>query len=193
MTIDDETPDIDLIHAYSKGDDKAFETLYHRYRRQLYGFLRNLTGNPSVADEIFEETWVKVIDKLPLYRDNGKFSAWLFRIGRNLFIDHIRREKQLSGALRIDDEEVLELPGSKQLEPDQDLSNHDLSRILQQALQALPDEQREVFLLRQQDLSFKEIAEIQNCPLNTALGRMQYALKSLRKIIQDIDDGGLLK
>jgi RNA polymerase sigma-70 factor (ECF subfamily) len=75
MTIDDETPDIALIHAYSLGDDKAFEVLYHRYRRQLYGFLRNLSGNPSVADEIFEETWVKVIDKLPSYRDNGKFSA----------------------------------------------------------------------------------------------------------------------
>ena len=97
MTIDDDTPDIALIHAYAKGDDKAFETLYHRYRRQLYGFLRNLTGNPSVADEIFEETWVKVIDKLPSYRDDGKFSAWLFRVGRNLFIDHIRREKHFAG------------------------------------------------------------------------------------------------
>ena len=193
MTIDDDTPDIALIHAYAKGDDKAFETLYHRYRRQLYGFLRNLTGNPSVADEIFEETWVKVIDKLPSYRDDGKFSAWLFRVGRNLFIDHIRREKHFAGALRIDDEEVLELPGNGTLEPDQTVQNGDLAQVLHSAVQSLPEEQKEVFLLRQQDLSFKEIAEIQNCPINTALGRMQSALKSLRKIIQDLDDGGLIK
>ena len=193
MTIDDDTPDIALIHAYSKGDDKAFEMLYHRYRRQLYGFLKNLTGNPSVADEIFEETWIKIIDKLPQYRDDGKFSAWLFRIGRNLFIDHVRREKHLTGALRIDDEEVQELSGQGTLEPDQSVSNRDLAQVLTRAVQTLPEDQREVFLLRQQDLSFKEIAEIQNCPLNTALGRMQYALKSLRKIIQDIDDGGLIK
>ena len=161
--------------------------------RQLYGFLRNLTGNPSVADEIFEETWVKVIDKLPSYRDDGKFSAWLFRVGRNLFIDHIRREKHFAGALRIDDEEVLDLPGKGTLEPDQTVQNGDLAQVLHSAVQSLPEEQKEVFLLRQQDLSFKEIAEIQNCPINTALGRMQYALKSLRKIIQDIDDGGLIK
>ena len=193
MTIDDETPDIALIHAYSLGDDKAFEALYHRYRRQLYGFLRNLSGNPSVADEIFEETWVKVIDKLPSYRDNGKFSAWLFRIGRNLFIDHIRREKHLAGALRLDDEEVQEIPGRESLEPAESASNNDLAQVLTLAVRALPEDQREVFLLRQQDLSFKEIAQIQNCPVNTALGRMQYALKNLRKVIQDIDDGGLIQ
>jgi RNA polymerase sigma-70 factor (ECF subfamily) len=95
--------------------------------------------------------------------------------------------------LRLDDEEVQEIPGRESLEPAESASNNDLAQVLTQAVRALPEDQREVFLLRQQDLSFKEIAQIQNCPVNTALGRMQYALKNLRKVIQDIDDGGLIQ
>ena len=192
MTIDDDTPDIALIHAFCAGDEYAFEVLYHRYRKQLYGFLKNQCGNPSLADELFELTWLRVIDKLPAYRDNGKFSAWLFRIGRNIFFDHLRKEKHMSDALRLDDEAVQEVTGQKSREPDFILNNEDLGKMLTSALQGLPPEQREVFLLRQQEMSFREIARIQNCSINTVLGRMQYALKSLRKIIQDIDDGGLI-
>jgi RNA polymerase sigma-70 factor (ECF subfamily) len=193
MTIDDDTPDIALIHAFCSGDEAAFEALYHRYRRQLYAFLRNLCGNPSLADELFEETWLKVLDKLSLYQDRGKFSAWLFRIGRNLFLDHIRREKPMSGSLQLDEGEVLGLTGSSTGEPDFQIHQEDIGKILGEALQKLPPDQREVFLLRQQEMSFKEIAIIQNCPINTVLGRMRYAQQSLRKIIQNIDDGGLLK
>ena len=89
-----ELSDSELIKAFGEGDHAAFETLYHRYRRQLYGFLSNLIpGNPAEVDEVFEETWLRVIDKLPKYRDDGKFSAWLFRVSRNLFIDRVRRNR----------------------------------------------------------------------------------------------------
>ena len=86
-----EPDDMMLIQAYIAGDGKAFETLYYRYRRNLYGYLYNLlSGNEQEVDEIFEETWIKVVDKLGSYRDEGKFSAWLFRVGRNVFIDNMR-------------------------------------------------------------------------------------------------------
>ena len=87
-----EPDDMMLIQAYINGDERAFETLYRRYRKQLYGYLFNLlSGNTADADEIFAETWIKVIDKLPAYRDQGKFSAWLFRIARTVFIELLKR------------------------------------------------------------------------------------------------------
>ena len=86
--------DGELIAAFVRGDEKAFEQLYGRYKRQLYGFLNNLiTDNPAEVDEVFEETWLRVLDKLPGYRDEGRFSAWLFRIGRNIFIDRLRKNR----------------------------------------------------------------------------------------------------
>ena len=84
----DTTPDIFWIKAYLNGDNKAFEVLYYRYKKQLYGYLYNLLKNSGIdPDDIFEETWLKVIDKLPQYNDDGRFSAWLFRLAHNIFID----------------------------------------------------------------------------------------------------------
>ena len=84
--------DYQLIKQFLKGNEFAFETLYARYKKSLYGFLNNLIKNQSDADEIFSDTWIKVIDQLPKYRDDGKFSAWLFRIARNAFYDRCRRK-----------------------------------------------------------------------------------------------------
>ena len=85
--------DKELIKLFIKGDDTAFETLYYRYRKNLYAFLNNMTYDQSVADEIFEDTWLKVINNIGKYRDDGKFSAWLFRVARNIFYDRCRRKK----------------------------------------------------------------------------------------------------
>lgn len=188
-----EASDTELIRAYTAGDERAFEELYYRYRRQLYGYLNNLIqSNSGEVDEVFEETWLRVIDRLSKYRDDGKFSAWLFRIARNIFIDRVRRSKP--GLFRtIDDEEAPQVPAPASMEARAGLENSELGKVIQRALGALPVEQKEVFLLRQQDLSFKEIAEIQQCSLNTALSRMRYALNTLREFIRNIDQGGLLK
>ena len=92
-----EADDGALIAAFVRGDERAFEQLYGRYKRQLYGFLNNLiVDNPAEVDEVFEETWLRVLEKLPRYRDEGRFSAWLFRIGRNIFIDRIRKNRNFS-------------------------------------------------------------------------------------------------
>lgn len=176
-----EPDDMMLIQAYICGDEGAFETLYRRYRKQLYGYLYNLlSGNAADADEIFSETWIKVIDKLPTYQDQGKFSAWLFRIARNVFIDTMRKNKR--SPLVLDSEEIPErLDWSTR--PEREMEEEDSARVIEEALGELPHEQREVFLLRQQSLSFKEISEIQSCSINTVLGRMHYAVRNLKKLI----------
>ncbi|MDR0932186.1 MAG: sigma-70 family RNA polymerase sigma factor [Victivallales bacterium] len=176
-----ESGDGELIAAFVKGDEKAFELLYCRYKRQLYGFLNHLIGNnPDEADEVFEETWLRVLQKLPKYRDEGKFSAWLFRIGRNIFLDRLRKNRNESITIALDAENAPVQLGPESLEPDRDFELGELEEVIVRAVACLPLEQREVFLLRQQDLAFKEIAQIQECSINTALGRMQYAIKNLR-------------
>ena len=176
-----EPDDMMLIKSYIAGDERAFEMLYRRYRKQLYGFLCNLlAGNSVEADEIFELTWIKVIDKLPSYRDQGKFSAWLFRVARNVFIDTLRKNK--NAALPLDSEELPEVPDWSR-RPERALEENDSLQIIEEALSGLPEDQREVFLLRQQSFSFKEISQIQSCSINTVLGRMHYAVRNLKKFI----------
>ena len=107
----DSESDASLIHAYLRGDEKAFETLYFCYRQMLYGYLNNLSDRRSAeVDEVFAETWLRVIDKLPGYKDNGKFSAWLFRVARNIFIDRLRKYHP-ERFVTIDGEEGVELVG----------------------------------------------------------------------------------
>ena len=176
-----EPDDMVLIQAYIAGDTRAFVTLYHRYRKQLFGYLCNLfAGNSCDAEEIFAETWIKVIDKLPTYKDQGKFSAWLFRVARNVFLDAMRKKKR--SAQLFDSEDMPELPDWNS-RPERGMEEEDTVRVIRNALAELPEEQREVFLLRQQSLSFKEISEIQACSINTVLGRMHYAVRSLKKFI----------
>ena len=192
MNENSQRSDIQLINAYLTGDEKSFEELYFRYRKTLYGYLNNLSGNQSEADEVFAETWTRVIDKLPKYRDDGKFSAWLFRMAKNIFIDRIRRNHP-ERFVAIDDENMAELPDDSAFSPERELGASDTGKAIMAAINQLPLEQREVFMLREQDLSFKEIAKIQNCSLNTALSRMRYALQTLRNYLSDFDRGGLIK
>ena len=185
--------DIQLINAYLKGDEKSFEELYFRYRKPLYGYLNNmLMGNQSEADEVFSETWTRVIDKLPKYRDDGKFSAWLFRMAKNIFIDRLRRSHP-ERFVAIEDENMAELPDDNAFSPERELGASDTGKAIMTAINQLPKEQKEVFMLREQELSFKDIAQIQQCSLNTVLSRMRYALQTLRNYLSEFDRGGLIK
>jgi RNA polymerase sigma-70 factor (ECF subfamily) len=185
--------DAELLRFFCEGDEKAFEELYSRYRLPLFGYLNRLCANNAAeTDEVFEETWLRVIDKAPKYRDDGKFSAWLFRIARNIFIDRLRKNKP--ELLADADPELLPEEEFTDNSPDKKAGNKDLRDMIDQALATLQVEQREVFLLREEhELSFKEIAEIQQCSLGTVLSRMRYALNKLRNYLTDIDTGGLLK
>jgi len=173
--------DIELIEGYLSGNGRDFEELYDRYKKLLYGYLNNmLPQQQSTVDDIFQQIWLKVIQKLPEYRCNNHFSAWMIRIGHNLTIDHFRKNKKFVNQISIDNEDEPHFPDTDKLVW-VSMDQSDFEQALGQVLETLQEEQREVFMLRHNGVSFKEIAEIQNCSINTVLARMQYAIKNLKK------------
>ena len=178
---DEQIADAVLIAAAKDGDERALEMLYERYRRPVYAFItRMLNGDSMTADDIFQNLWIKVLNKLSVYQEDGKFSAWLFRIARNQVLEHFRREKSRAKIGKVTEDGELPDQISSNNSPVSALAEKELRERLEQLLNELPIEQKEVFIMRQDNLSFKEIAEIQKCPLNTALGRMHNCLKFLR-------------
>ena len=186
--IGQEVDDSILIKEYLSGDDRAFTQLYERYKALLYSYLNRLLDNdrPS-ADDLFQQTWIKVVDQLAHYEDRQQFSAWLLRIAHNLTIDWFRkcgRRSQYEGG-SLDDTEAAVDPPDRNNEPWRGMHREELEKAVSDAVGKLSPELREVFLLRRENISFKEIAVIQKCSINTVLARMQYALKNLRKSLAD--------
>ncbi|MEZ5072291.1 MAG: sigma-70 family RNA polymerase sigma factor [Bacteroidales bacterium] len=181
--------DQELVQAYRKGDSAAIEILIQRHRSKVYTYIMLTIRNHQLAEDLFQETFIKVIQSLRSgkYRDNGRFLSWVIRIAHNLIIDHFRKEKQMN-AISNDESEV-DLLNNKKLAEDniEDILVHNQIRNEVRALvNALPNDQREVVLLRHYGgLSFKEIAEQTGVSINTALGRMRYALINLRKMIDE--------
>ena len=181
--------DEDLLAAYVSGDTAALAVLIERYRRPFYGFVLAMTEARDDADEIFQETWLRVIRKAHAYRRRN-FRGWLFRIGHNVVIDRARARRKtvsLDQALNNDSELTMaETLPDKGHDP-ADLAQHrELGRTIEGAVRELPPEQREVFLLRMQgDVPFKDIARMQKVSINTALARMQYAVHRLRRHLQE--------
>lgn len=190
----EEESDYNLIRQYLAGNQAGFEILYRRHGKRLYGYLNGLLpGDRAEVDDLFQQTWLKVIDSLGQYRDQGCFTAWLFRIGKNQLIDRQRRVKRTRDVILPESEDTPEPGAPAGSEPWRVLDEEELATVLGRALAGLPPEQREVFLLRREERSFKEIAAMQNCSINTVLARMQYALKNLRSKLSEIDRGGLLQ
>ena len=176
--------DEELILAYLEGDSDSFTVLYERYKRPLYAYLNRMLGNHAQSDDVFQQTWIRVVRRLGEYESKQKFFAWLTMIAHNLAIDQFRREKK-SAELPLDDENVAVSEPVTHTEPWMRMHNRELGKALREAAEGLAEDQTEVFLLRQEGLSFKEIAEVQNCSINTVLGRMQYAVKNLRKRLNE--------
>jgi len=175
--------DAKLLAEYRAGDAEALGELVEKYKRPLFGFILRFSEGREDADEVFQEVWVRAIKNMNRYRQKSLLS-WLFRIAHNLMIDRIRRGRAVVSFDTPAGEEGLAL--SEQLVsplagPDGLAGGRDIGLRIEAAAGKLPPEQREVFWLRMQaDLSFKEIAKIQKCSINTALARMQYALSKLR-------------
>ena len=178
-----------LVALYSKGNDKAFDELLSRYQGKILNYIFFIVRNQELAEDIFQETFVKAIVTMQQgrYTADGKFGAWITRIAHNLVIDSFRQERN-ENTISNDETEV-------DLLNDADLcdDNIEMQMVNDQTLldvrrlvDALPDNQREVVYMRYyQDLSFKEIAEIVGVSINTALGRMRYALLNMRKIAEE--------
>lgn len=175
--------DAKLLAAYRKGDVEALGRLVDKYQRPLFGFLVRFAANPGEADEWFQETWVRAIQHMNVFRQQNLLS-WLFRIAHNLIIDQSRRRKpdcSLDAPLGDNGLPLADHIPAAISSPAAEAAGHDLGRRIEAAAARLPAEQREVFWLRMAaDLPFKEIARIQRCSINTALARMQYALEKLR-------------
>jgi len=183
-----EVSDEKLISLYVQGDIKALDELIVRYKKPLYSFLWRLTESGSDVDELFQETWLRVIRKSADFEQN-RFKGWIFKIAYHLVIDWSRTKR---GHLSLDRTseyadglqtlaDTLPAPG---LGPDDHAANGDIQKAISQALACLPAEQKEVFVLRMDaNMSFKDIAELQKISINTALARMQYALKTMRKLL----------
>jgi len=190
--------DVQLLSAYRNGDAEALGVLVEKYKGPLFGFIYKFSEGREDADEVFQEVWVRAIKNMNRYRQKNLLS-WLFRIAHNLMIDRIRRRKSsvsLETSAHEDGLTLSERLPSAGLSPADETGGHALGRQIEAAASKLPFKQREVFWLRMQaDLSFKEIAKVQKCSINTALARMQYAVSKLRKELageyRELQEAGL--
>jgi RNA polymerase sigma factor (sigma-70 family) len=185
----DNIVDQELVQAFLKGDQSAIEVLINRHRSKVYTYILLTIKNQQLAEDLFQETFIKVIQSLRRgkYRDDGRFLSWVIRIAHNLIIDHFRKEKQMNSI--SNDESEFDLLNSKKL-ADQNIEEiiveNQIKSELRNLINALPNDQKEVVLLRHYgELSFKEIADQTDVSINTALGRMRYALINLRKMIKE--------
>ena len=181
--------DEELVVLYAKGNNNAFDILLSRYQSSIYSYINFIVHNKDLAEDIFQETFVKVIMtiKQNRYTESGKFKAWIMRIAHNLIIDNYRQER-IENTISNDEVEVYLFNNMKLC--DDSIEDH---MVRQQALkdvrklvEFLPENQREVLVMRYyQDLSFKEIADITGVSINTALGRMRYALLNMRRMAEE--------
>ncbi len=176
--------DFELIQQYLNGNSSAFEQLYNRYRVQLYSYIYHLLGSDyrSNVDDIYQQTWIDAIKRLAKFKDNGSFYSWLIRIGHSRFIDHCRKNK-IKFSKMPEQADSNNTPGKKMILSEQ-------TALLNQYIDKLSPEMKEVVLLRQDNIPFKEIADIQKVSINTVLSRMNYALKKLKKMfLTEVDRG----
>lgn len=184
MTHDD---DGELMLRYSRGDLRAFETLYRRHRGALYRYLTRHTRNPETANDLFQEVWSKIIASRERYEPRAKFGTFLYRIAHNCFADHCRRSAVRNESNGEDGWESA-LPGSDQDRPDTRAEQAQMAARYRAALTALPAEQRDVFLLYESGLSLDEIAAISAVGMETAKSRLRYAVTKLRATLAPLSE-----
>lgn len=180
--------DRELVENYRNGDLASFELLVSRYQAQVYSYIMTLVKDRQLADDIFQDTFVKIIRtiKAGVYKDEGKFVQFAMRISHNLVIDHFRKENRIP-TVESSSEDYNYLDNAPISDPsvEQSMIDDQIHSDLRKMIEYLPVEQREVLRMRiYDDMSFKEIADITNVSINTALGRMRYALINLRKMVE---------
>lgn len=178
-----------LVAAYADGINEAFDTLLRRHENRVFNYIFNIVKNKDVADDIFQETFVKAITtiKQGRYTDTGKFSAWITRIAHNLIIDHFRQTKSENTiSADQDDTDVLNRRDLSEENVEDLLVTSQIHTDVKRIMESLPPSQREVLDMRfYRDMLFKEIAEATGVSINTALGRMRYAILNMRRIASD--------
>ena len=180
-------PDSDLISNYIQGNELSLEILIKRHQQRLYSYIYSKVKDRVITEDIFQDTFIKVIRTLKLgnYNEEGKFLPWVLRIAHNLIIDHFRKLKRMSTFKNTDDFDIFSLISDGNLDAEKKMIQQQVLSDVSELIHELPKEQKEVLVMRiYKDMSFKEISENTNVSINTALGRMRYALMNLRKIIE---------
>lgn len=181
--------DQQLLSAYLSGDKNAISILIERHAKRVRDYIRMMVKNNEIADDIYQETFIKVVKFINegRYKDNGKFLSWVLRIAHNQAIDHFRQMKQQNNISETDaGYDILNAKKFADPSVEDKIVNEQIESDLRKLIEQLSEEQKEVVMMRYFDeMSFKEIAEQTNVSINTALGRMRYALINLRKMIKE--------
>lgn len=180
--------DAHLVHEYTQGSEKSLEILIYRHKSKIYNFIFSKVFDQEVAEDIFQETFIRVIKTLKsgLYNEEGKFVSWVMRISHNLVIDYFRKSNRMPKFEASEDYDVFQFITDNAPNAENNLINDQVVNDLQQLIAELPDDQKEVLSMRlYRDMSFKEIAEITGVSINTALGRMRYAIINIRKMVEE--------
>ena len=178
--------DTQLIRGFQEGNSNALEVLINRYKDKIFSSIFFLVKDKYLAEDLFQDVFIKVIDTLRnnRYTEEGKFLPWALRISHNLCVDYFRKVKRSPSIKTSDDRDIFEVINVVEDSPETKMMQAQSHDRVRKMLEMLPEEQREVIVLRHfADMSFKDIAQITNCSINTALGRMRYGLINLRKVM----------
>ncbi|EID72869.1 RNA polymerase sigma factor [Imtechella halotolerans] len=178
--------DADLVKSYVQGDEQALAELINRHSAKVYNFIYSKVLDKDASEDIFQDTFIKVIKTLKrgCYNEEGKFLPWVMRIAHNLVIDYFRRNNRMPKYDGKEDFNIFSIIGDTALNVENQMIKDQVETDVTKLLEELPDDQREVLEMRiYRDMSFKEISEVTGVSINTALGRMRYALINLRKLI----------
>jgi len=176
-----------LVNAYMKGDEAALGHLITRHKQRIYSFIYSKVYNRDIAEDIFQDTFIKVIRTLKrgAYNEEGKFLPWVMRIAHNLVIDHFRKNNRMPKFENKDDFNIFSVLSDGSLNAEKAIIKDQVENDVRRLIEELPEDQKEVLIMRiYKDMSFKEISEQTDVSINTALGRMRYALINLRKVIE---------
>lgn len=180
--------DQELLEQFREGETAALSTLIERYKDKIFTSIYILVKDKYLAEDLFQDVFIKVIDTLNSgrYNHEGKFLPWVMRIAHNLCIDHFRKVKRTPTIKTGDDQDIFEVLNFSDAGAEEKMIRKQSHSKINQMLEMLPQDQKEVIVMRHYaDLSFKEIANLTNCSINTALGRMRYGLINLRKIMTE--------
>lgn len=180
--------DQELIQSYVNGNENALSVLILRYKEKIYTSIYLLVKDKHLAEDIFQDLFIRIIDTLKggRYTDEGKFLPWAIRIAHNMCVDHFRKVKRGPSFKTSDDHDIFEGINISEPGADHRLTQGQSREKIRQMIDALPEDQREVIILRHYaELSFKEISDLTGCSINTALGRMRYGLINLRKMMTE--------
>jgi RNA polymerase sigma-70 factor (ECF subfamily) len=183
---DIQLPDALLVKKYVEGDENALTILINRHQSKIYGFIYSKISDRDISNDIFQDTFIKVIRTLKSqsYNEEGKFLPWVMRIAHNLIIDHYRKNKKMPMFRETEEFSIFSIMSDDSLTIENKIIRDQVEMDLKKLIEELPADQKEVLVMRMyQDMSFKEISEITGVSINTALGRMRYALMNMRKVI----------